>query len=143
MNSIVEQLHKSGDEVFSTRKKSQLADLIESQERRIKKLEAKCDYWRDHYKDLRQRIEAAERHEPVAECTDDDKWNCKYCRKTETCEALQDKRNYATPQPAPAWQPMPQWRKKDTWQWADGHADHEDGQGPYETRTLYAPKEMK
>lgn len=50
--------------------------------------------------ELRTAIEAAEKQEPVTKCTDDDKWNCKYCNKTNTCEALQDKRNYATPQPA-------------------------------------------
>jgi hypothetical protein len=41
--------------------------------------------------------------EPVAQCTNSDTWNCKYCRKTETCEALEDPRNFATPpaQPVP------------------------------------------
>jgi hypothetical protein len=42
--------------------------------------------------------------EPVAQCTNSDTWNCKYCRKTETCEALEDPRNFATP---PAAQPAP------------------------------------
>jgi len=32
-----------------------------------------------------------------AQCTNEDSWNCKYCRKTETCEALADKRNFGTP----------------------------------------------
>jgi hypothetical protein len=35
--------------------------------------------------------------QPVAQCTNSDTWNCKYCRKTETCEALKDTRNFATP----------------------------------------------
>lgn len=35
--------------------------------------------------------------EPVAHCTNSDKWNCKYCRKTETCEALKDSRNFGEP----------------------------------------------
>ena len=38
--------------------------------------------------------------EPVAQCTESDSWNCKYCRKTESCKALQDPRNFASPQPA-------------------------------------------
>jgi hypothetical protein len=38
---------------------------------------------------------------PVAECTNSDTWNCKYCRKTETCAALKDPRNFATPPVAP------------------------------------------
>ena len=31
---------------------------------------------------------------PKAECTNSDTWNCKYCRKTQTCEALNDPRNF-------------------------------------------------
>ena len=38
---------------------------------------------------------------------------------------------------APSQEPVHQWRKKGTWQWADGHPDHDDGKGPYEIRTLY------
>ena len=34
---------------------------------------------------------------PVAQCTESDSWNCKYCRKTESCKALQDPRNFASP----------------------------------------------
>jgi hypothetical protein len=34
---------------------------------------------------------------PVAQCTNSDSWNCKYCRKTETCEALKDSRNFGEP----------------------------------------------
>lgn len=45
MNSIVERLRIPGDEVFSTRKKWQLADLIEQQAARIKELEAWRDSW--------------------------------------------------------------------------------------------------
>lgn len=30
----------------------------------------------------------------VAQCTNGDQWNCKYCRKTETCEAIKDPRNF-------------------------------------------------
>jgi hypothetical protein len=40
---------------------------------------------------------AAQPVQPVAQCTNSDTWNCKYCRKTETCEALEDTRNFATP----------------------------------------------
>ena len=46
---------------------------------------------------LRQAIEQAEKQEPVAQCTNSDTWNCKYCRKTETCEALKDSRNFGEP----------------------------------------------
>jgi hypothetical protein len=35
--------------------------------------------------------------EPVAQCTNSDTWNCKYCRRTETCEALKDSRNFGEP----------------------------------------------
>jgi hypothetical protein len=31
--------------------------------------------------DIGQEIE----QEPVAQCTNSDTWNCKYCRRTETC----------------------------------------------------------
>lgn len=31
--------------------------------------------------------------DPKAECTNSDTWNCKYCRKAQTCEALNDPRN--------------------------------------------------
>lgn len=33
----------------------------------------------------------------VAECSSSDLWNCKYCNKKETCEALKDPRNFGTP----------------------------------------------
>ena len=33
----------------------------------------------------------------VAECTNSDTWNCKYCNKTESCGALKDSRNFAPP----------------------------------------------
>jgi hypothetical protein len=62
---------------------------------------------------LRQAIEEAEQwdtsdmahrsgwlsveQEPVAQCTNSDTWNCKYCRKTKTCEALKDSRNFGEP----------------------------------------------
>lgn len=38
-----------------------------------------------------------------------------------------------------------QWRKQMCADWYDGHPDHEDGGGPYETRTLYAapPKHQR
>lgn len=35
----------------------------------------------------------------ASKCTSSDTWNCKYCRKTETCDALKDPRNFA-PEPA-------------------------------------------
>jgi hypothetical protein len=34
---------------------------------------------------------------PVAECTNEDSWNCKYCNKTNSCLALKDDRNFAAP----------------------------------------------
>ena len=39
--------------------------------------------------------------EPVAKCTNSDSWNCKYCRKTESCDALKDTRNFAAPPQRP------------------------------------------
>ena len=39
---------------------------------------------------------------PKAECTNSDTWNCKYCRKAQTCEALNDPRNFGgTVKPEP------------------------------------------
>lgn len=35
--------------------------------------------------------------QPVAECTNEDAWNCKYCLKGETCAALKDERNFGAP----------------------------------------------
>lgn len=37
----------------------------------------------------------------AAKCTNEDSWNCKYCRKTETCEALKDERNFGAPPTPP------------------------------------------
>lgn len=34
---------------------------------------------------------------PVAQCTNEDSWNCKYCRNTKSCEALKDPRNFGGP----------------------------------------------
>lgn len=38
----------------------------------------------------------------------------------------------------PEQEPVHQWRKKGTAQWWDGYPDNNDGDGPYQTRTLYA-----
>lgn len=32
-----------------------------------------------------------------APCTNEDSWNCKYCNKAPTCEALKDPRNFGVP----------------------------------------------
>lgn len=34
---------------------------------------------------------------PVEQCTNEDSWNCKYCRKTNGCKALSDPRNFGSP----------------------------------------------
>jgi hypothetical protein len=50
-----------------------------------------------------------EQGEPVAQCTNSDTWNCKYCRKTETCKALKDQRNFGQPkqeQGEPDWKAL-------------------------------------
>lgn len=40
--------------------------------------------------------------EPKTECTNSDTWNCKYCRKTQTCDALNNDRNFGgTVKPEP------------------------------------------
>lgn len=38
-----------------------------------------------------------ELRDKVKQCTNSDTWNCKYCKKTETCKALKDPRNFGTP----------------------------------------------
>lgn len=39
---------------------------------------------------------------PIAQCTRSDQWNCKYCDKVRTCEAVTDARNFGKPkQPTP------------------------------------------
>ena len=38
----------------------------------------------------------------VAKCTNSDAWNCKYCRKTSTCAAITDPRNFGVPVPPAA-----------------------------------------
>lgn len=39
---------------------------------------------------------------PKTECTNSDTWNCKYCHKTQTCDALNDDRNFSgTVKPEP------------------------------------------
>ena len=45
----------------------------------------------------REYLAQPEQSEPVEQCTESDSWNCKYCRKTETCKALQDPRNFGKP----------------------------------------------
>lgn len=43
----------------------------------------------------------------AAQCTNADKWNCKYCRKTEECKAINDPRNFGKAAPAaPVAQPV-------------------------------------
>lgn len=51
---------------------------------------------------------------------------------------------YAAPTPKPAprqgiGKVVHQFRKQHCAEWYDGHADHSDGRGPYEERTLYTP----
>ena len=43
----------------------------------------------------------AQPEQAVAECTNSDTWNCKYCNKTESCGALKDSRNFAPPKREP------------------------------------------
>ena len=43
----------------------------------------------------------AQPEQAVAECTNSDTWNCKYCNKTESCGALKDSRNFAPPKRKP------------------------------------------
>lgn len=38
-----------------------------------------------------------ELRDKVEQCTNSDTWNCKYCKKTETCKALKDPRNFGVP----------------------------------------------
>lgn len=40
---------------------------------------------------------SAEQSATVANCTNEDSWNCKYCMKTESCSALKDPRNFGAP----------------------------------------------
>ena len=42
-------------------------------------------------------LNTAPQPEQSEQCTESDSWNCKYCRKTETCKALQDPRNFGKP----------------------------------------------
>lgn len=53
--------------------------------------------------DLRKELEEllAQPEQAVAECTNSDTWNCKYCNKTESCGALKDSRNFAPPKREP------------------------------------------
>lgn len=41
--------------------------------------------------------DSAEPSAPAAQCTNEDSWNCKYCRNTESCEALKDPRSFGKP----------------------------------------------
>ena len=55
----------------------------------------------------------AQPEQAVAECTNSDTWNCKYCNKTESCGALKDSRNFAPPTREPLsedviWDNMPE-----------------------------------
>ena len=54
-------------------------------------------YHREHLGCIRAAKLKEPEQEPVAQCTESDSWNCKYCRKTESCKALQDPRNFAYP----------------------------------------------
>ena len=57
---------------------------------------------------------------PVAQCTESDSWNCKYCRKTESCKALQDPRNFASP---PQRKPLTYGQIRDLWARDNGLED--------------------
>ena len=51
------------------------------------------------FNDIKECLAKSEK--AVAECTNSDTWNCKYCNKTESCGALKDSRNFAPPKREP------------------------------------------
>ena len=46
---------------------------------------------------LQAELDSLKSQSPVAQCLESDTWNCKYCRKTTTCEAIKDQRNFGIP----------------------------------------------
>lgn len=82
--------------------------------------------------------------EPVASVTE-----CEACFTPDVCQLRGTCDHYAAERlrvaapPQREREPVHQWRKRLCAEWYDGHPDHDDGGGPYETRTLYAaPKEQ-
>lgn len=71
-----------------------------------------------------QRAQQPQSAEAVAKYTNEDSWNCKYCRKTETCAALEDPRNFDTPQPS-AGVVMPKYKENRTM--IDTDESYQDG----------------
>lgn len=108
-----------------------------------------------------QALEALERAVPTGEITLADWMKADTALRAALAEPANDKPrawidrwgNYAHPsledtvgatplytRPAAVAEPVAihQWRKRWCAEWYDGHPDHSDGGGPYETRTLYA-----
>jgi predicted nucleic acid-binding Zn ribbon protein len=57
------------------------------------------------------------KQEPVAQCTNSDSWNCKYCSKVKTCEAINDHRNFASPPTQQSCSQRPAEEGEDTCKW--------------------------
>lgn len=72
-------------------------ELIEQQREEIKALKAANLALQVHFDTMKAELEEVKLSIPIAECTNDDTWNCKYCRKTENCGALKDDRNFGEP----------------------------------------------
>jgi hypothetical protein len=71
----------------------------------LKSVESGCSTL-DELREARAELDAlkqalAAQPAPVAQCTNSDTWNCKYCHKTKTCAALEDPRNFAAQPAAP------------------------------------------
>lgn len=64
---------------------------------------------------------AQQSSEPVARCTNEDLWNCKYCQKTLTCDALKDNRNFGVPIAKPKFPVMlrKMWSGGEVQKWID------------------------
>ena len=85
----------------------------------------------DIYKAAEQALEALEQNIPGANTGSVMEWAEWYSKRKSAIESLRAALEQKQ-------EPVAQWRKQGTGPWWDGHPDHSDGGGPYETRTVYA-----
>lgn len=121
----------------STKARAALAEPDYWQEE-ARRYAGNADYWRKRYETLAEPVQ-----EPVASVTE-----CEACFTPDVCQLRGTCDHYAAERlrvaAPPQREPVHQWRKQMCAAWYDGHPDHSDGGGPYETRTLYtAPPQRK
>lgn len=86
--------------IAKTEREHVAAREIERLRQRVAELEDRAASFEGSFNACEKELAAlkAGQGEAVAQCTNSDTWNCKYCNKTVSCKALKDPRNFTSAQ---------------------------------------------